>query len=65
MKERIVTHIVATMIYVIGLLYITDGMFENTTEIVSAIYLGLILNVGIMVYYVTTGVFRDKDEDLE
>ena len=63
MKERIVTHIIATMIYALAVFYISDGEKVSENEIVPVMYFGLVLNVALAIYYSTTGMFNDKDED--
>lgn len=65
MKERILLHIILTIIYTLGILYITEGQTMNMTEQVSAIYLGLVFNILIAIYYVKTGMFKDNDEEPE
>lgn len=65
MKERITIHSIITIIYTLGIFYITKGQRLNTTEKVSVIYLGLLANIAVAIYYVSAGMFKDNDEEPE
>lgn len=65
MKERILIHIILTIIYTLGILYMTQVQTLNTTEKVSVIYLGFVANILVAIYYVSAGMFKDNDDEPE